>query len=198
MGNELPMNVAVEGFLDEAVVRRLLDDVGGVVGKVYVKRGNRPLRAKIAGYNNAAKRGPWLVLTDLDQGYRCAAELVADWLPGRARDMNLRVAVRAIEAWLLADRRQLASFLGVPVSRLPQDPETTLDPKGLVVDLARSSRRRDVRDALVPDPRSGRRAGPGYTSLLFEFVREEWDLDEAAHRSPSLDRCRRRLRGQTP
>jgi hypothetical protein len=169
-------------------------DAGGVVGDVYVKRGNRPLKAKIAGYNNAAQRKRWFVLTDLDRDYQCAPELVAEWLPFKAPGMTLRVAVRAIEAWFLADRAQIASFLGVPVARLPKNPEKTHDPKGLLIEIARGSRRKDIREDLVPTPRAGRRIGPGYVSRLFDFVQCSWDLDTASALSPSLERCRERLR----
>jgi hypothetical protein len=189
-----PLTAAVEGMLDEAVVRKLVEDAGGVVGDVHVKRGKRPLREKILGYNNAAQRARWFVLADLDRDYECAAELVADWLPSPADGMHLRVAVRAIESWFLADRNRMASFLGVPVSRVPKEPDRQSDPKGLLVDIARSSKRRGIREDLVPTPRGGRRTGPGYVSRLFDFVQDSWDLDTASESSPSLDRCRSRLR----
>ncbi len=188
------LTVAVEGMLDEAVVRRLVNDAGGLIRDVHVKRGNRPLRDKVPGYNNAAQRSTWFVLTDLDRDYDCAAELVADWLPAPASGMNLRVAIRAIEAWFLADRTRMASFLGVPISRIPKDPESSMDPKGLLVDIARTSRRKDIREDLVPAPRAGRRTGPAYVSRLFDFVQTEWDLERASQLSPSLGRCRLKLR----
>lgn len=193
----LRLTIAVEGLLDEAVARRLVEEAGGLVGDAYVKRGNRPLQAKIAGYNNAAIRATWFVLTDLDHDFDCAAALVDAWLPSRASGMTLRVAVRSIEAWFLADRAGLSSFLGVPVARIPRDPDRRDDPKGLLVDLARSSRRRDIRDDLVPRPRAGRRIGPGYVGRLFEFVQTSWDPDGASALSPSLNRCRQRLRELT-
>ena len=187
------LTVAVEGMLDEAVVRRLVEEAGGLIGDSYVKRGNRPLQAKISGYNNAARRTTWLVLTDLDQDFDCAAALVGAWLPSRAPGMNLRVAVRSIESWFLADRIGIATFLGVPIARVPKDPDGRADPKGLLVDLARGSRSRDIRDDLVPTQRAGRRIGPGYVGRLFEFVQTTWDPVRAATSSPSLDRCRQRL-----
>ncbi len=191
------LTIAVEGMLDEAVARRLVAEAGGRVGDAFVKRGNRPLRAKVPGYNNAAKRATWFVMTDLDQDFHCAAALVAAWLPSRSPGMTLRVAVRAIEAWFLADRSGLASFLGVPVARLPRDPDGHADPKGLLVDLARGSRRRDIREDLVPTARAGRRIGPGYVGRMFDFVQTSWDPEKASALSPSLNRCRQRLRELT-
>lgn len=191
------LTVAVEGMLDEAVLRRLVEGTHATIGDAYVKRGNRPLQAKIAGYNNAAHRSTWVVLTDLDHEYDCAPALVTAWLPAPARGMNLRVAVRSIEAWFLADRPGIAGSLGISLARVPADPDEVHDPKGLVVDLARGSRRREIRDALVPAPRSGRRTGPGYTGHLFEFVQGLWDPQRAAAFSPSLHGCQRRLQELT-
>ena len=67
---------AVEGLTDEAVVERLIDHAGGKVGTVYGKKGKSHLCQKIAGYNNAALRAPWLVLVDLDADADCAPALV--------------------------------------------------------------------------------------------------------------------------
>jgi hypothetical protein len=65
-----------------------------------------------------------------------------------------------------------------------------------VVDLARRSRRRAIRDDFVPREGSGRRIGPLYTSRMIEFVEDMtagWRPDEAARLSPSLARCLRRF-----
>ena len=45
---------AVEGPLDEAVLRVLLNHVGVKSGSIYGKAGKPYLRQKIAGYNHAA------------------------------------------------------------------------------------------------------------------------------------------------
>lgn len=187
------VTAAVEGLLDEAVVRKLVDDAGGSLAAVYVKHGNQPLRSKVAGYNLAANHAPWLVLTDLDRSHDCPASLVSEWLPNRSAGMELRVAVQSVEAWLLADRVRFAAFLGVPAARVPGDAERVLNPKAAVIDLARQSRRTAVRTDLVPTPGGGRTVGPGYTGRLFEFVTAHWAPADAAQHADSLRRCRRRL-----
>jgi hypothetical protein len=111
--------------------------------------------------------------------------------------MCFRVVVREIETWLFADRQRLAAFLGVPVAHVPHAPEDVADPKAAMVNLARQSRRRDVRDDMVPRPGSGRAVGPAYASRLVEFVayREaSWRPEVAAEHSDSLARCIERLR----
>ena len=106
-------------------------------------------------------------------------------------------AVRAVEAWLLADRESLATFLSVAASHIPREPEGVTDPKRAMVDLAMHSRRREIREDMVPRPRSGRTVGPAYTSRLIEFVMDTaagWRPDVAARSSDSLSRCLRCLR----
>jgi len=65
-----------------------------------------------------------------------------------------------------------------------------------MVEIARHSRRRDVRENMVPRGGSGRKIGPAYTSLLIEFSRDSkngWRPTVAVKSSDSLKRCMRRL-----
>jgi hypothetical protein len=105
--------------------------------------------------------------------------------------MCFRVAVREIEAWLLADRERLAAFLGVKSARLPANPEEEPDPKRIIVELAQQSRRREIREDMAPRPGSGRQIGPAYSSRLIEFVSGSggWRPEVAARSSDSLRRC---------
>ena len=193
----LSVSAAVEGLVDEAVVRRLLEDVGAVAGPVYGKGGKQALHQKIAGYNHAAQFSPWVVLVDLDDDAECAPPFREAWLPQPAPKMLLRVAVRAVEAWLLADREHLSAFLGIPASRIPLNPDEVASPKRAMVELAARSRRREIREDMVPRPGSGRTVGPAYSSRLIEFASDAahgWRPAIAAGRSDSLRRCLHRLR----
>ena len=107
--------------------------------------------------------------------------------------MCFRVAVRQIEAWLLADSERLARFLSIAIARVPVDPEALDNPKETLVNLARHSRRRDIREDMVPRPRSGRSVGAAYTSRLIEFAETQWRPEIAAERADSLRRCRIRI-----
>ena len=184
---------AVEGLVDEAVVLRVLVAVGGQPGFVYGKKGKQHLIARLNGYNEAAKRFPWLVLLDLDRDADCAPPMQAQWLPAPASQMCFRIAVRSIEAWLLADRSRIAQFLGIRQSLVTRLPDSLDDPKKEVVDLARRSPRSDIRHDLVPRRGSGRSVGPAYSSRLVTYIRETWRPDEARDNSASLDRCLVRL-----
>ena len=195
------ISAAVEGTLDEAVVGRLIRNVGGLPGTVYGKNGKPYLRNRISGYNNAARHAPWVVLVDLDAEDVCAPPVHAAWLPDPAPQMCLRFAVQAVEAWLMADTERVAAFIGVARSRVPQDPERLERPKQAMVNLARHSRRRDIRHDMVPRQGSGRTEGPAYTSRLTEYATDRWRPDVAAARADSLRRavdCLRRLSAGGP
>lgn len=194
MSAQLPISIssAVEGLVDEEVLRRLVEYVGAFPGPVHGKHGKQYLRQRLDGYNQAARFSPWVVLVDLNNDAHCAPPLRQAWLPRPAARMCFRVAVRAVEAWLLADRERIAGFLRVPVARIPVDPESVNDPKRFTVDLARHSVNRDIREDMVPRPGSGRAVGPAYTSRIIEFVSDRqvgWRPAVAARSANSLRRC---------
>lgn len=188
------ITAAVEGITDEAVVRRLFSHVRAVPGNVYVKQGKPSLRKRLAGYNHAARHAPWFILVDLDRDADCAPPLRQEWLPQPAPMGCFRVAVRAIEAWLMADAEALARFLHVPKSRIPADPEALEDPKVEMVNLARQSRQKAITTDRVARQRSGRAVGPAYASRLIEYAHGPWRPDIAAQRADSLARAIRALR----
>jgi hypothetical protein len=180
---------AVEGILDEAVLRRLVESVGAEMGYVNPVGGKQQLDRRLSGYNEAVKYSPWCVLRDFDTDAACPAELIVRLLPEPAPTMCFRIVVRAVEAWLMADRQQMATFLSVSRSRIPVSPEDARDPKETLVNVARRSNKTAVRDSMVPRPGSGRSVGTGYTSLMIEYIRSRWRPEVAAESSESLRRC---------
>jgi hypothetical protein len=184
---------AVEGDVDEAVVRRVAREVGADTTAVYGRNGKADLRRRIAGYNEAARFGPWVVLVDLNHEAECAPQLVRSWLPQPNHGMCFRVVVRAVEAWLMADSAALARFLGIPTSRIPRQPELEENAKRTMVGLCEISPRREIREDMVPRPGSGHNVGPAYTSCLIQFTQSFWRPAEAANNSDSLVRCLKRL-----
>lgn len=185
---------AVEGDLDEAIARRLITHVGATPGAVYGKKGKGYLREKIAAFNEAARMAPWLVLVDLNGEHPCAPTLRATWLPHPQRFMCFRIAVKEVESWLLADRDRLAAFLGVSPTRVPTSPDDCDDPKQLMIELARGSKRRDIREDMVPPLGTGRAIGRAYVARLTEFIEQRWRPEDAAAASDSLRRCIQGLR----
>jgi hypothetical protein len=183
------VSVAVEGSVDEAVVRRLCGDCRLSIADVYVTNGKARLDERLKAYNHAARHAPWLVLRDLDHDAQCPAELRSRLLSAEASGMRLRVSVRAVEAWLLADRAGIARYLGVATAKVPGDPERLDRPKQTLVNLARKSSKRTIREDLVPPKGYSTMVGPRYTTRLQEFANEFWDLQVAMAVSDSLRRC---------
>lgn len=188
------IGLLVEGILDEAVGRRIIQEAGGRVSAVYGKRGAGYIENKIAGFNNMAQGMPLLALVDLmDTQIECPVTVVERWIPSRQKQMIFRVVVREIESWLIADSVNLASFLRVARKRIPNNPEGLDDPKRKLINIARGSRSTEIQRLLVPPQDSTATEGIGYTSKLQQFVYNQWDPEAASQRAPSLHRCRRAI-----
>ena len=144
-------------------------------------------------YNQAAQMMPYVALADLEQA-ECPPELLHIWLPhGRHANLQARIAVHMVEAWLLADQEACAEFLGVAVQHIPQFPDQQLDPKQVIVNLARRSRYRIIIEDLVPPLGTSGRVGRNYCAQLERFVTEKWHPERAQVHSPSLQHAIRTL-----
>ena len=196
----IPVNLGAEDELSEAVLRRLLDFArrGYEIGIAYRRGGFGYLRRTIGGWNRAARSIPFIVLADLD-AHPCPRVLIDDWLTEpQHQNLLFRVAVREVEAWLLADSRKLSQYLLVRENLIPTDPEGLSDPKGTLIDLARKSKSSVIRDRIVPKRGSSARQGPDYNGCLVQFVLTQWDIRSAADKSPSLARTAERLASFRP
>lgn len=183
----------MEGTTDDAVARRICAHLGLPCGTTYGSKGKEHLLTKLPAYNVAARLRPWFALVDLDTWQECVPAFVSGKLAESSPGMRFRVAVRAIEAWLLADAVRLAEFLAIPLARLPDDPDAVSNPKQVMVNLARRSRSRTIRLEMTPKEGTGAMVGPLYSARLREFATNVWSPDQAAQRSQSLDRCLRAL-----
>ena len=185
----MPVNVLVEGVTDEPVAVKLLKHVGLDVGKVYGRGGKVHLLKSSISYNKAAHFEPWFVLVDLDEDAQCPSQAVSLWMPKPSQGMCFRVVVRSIEAWLLADRENIARYLSVSLSKIPFQVEADSDPKRTLINIARSSRKGSIHEDIVPQQSSGARVGPLYVARLTDFVENYWEPDKGARQSESLRRC---------
>lgn len=192
MATPVFLTAAVEGPTDEALLKRLCAFTGASLGQVYGGYGKTYVLTRINGYNNSARFRHWIVILDLDNDAPCAPAVLSTWLPVPSRLMRLRVAVRELEAWLLADAERMSRYLSVPRAYIPAAPDNLPDPKRTVVDLAERSRRRAIREDMVPIPGSGQAVGPAYTSRMIEFIQDHnsgWRPHIASQNSESLRRC---------
>lgn len=193
--------IATEDRLSETVAERLIIEAGHSVAAKIPKD-----RRKHAGFGYLKTRLPdfiascrggvnFLLLTDLDTR-PCPPDLLDDWLGATKKpdSLLLRIAVREVEAWVLADRPQFADWLGIAEVTVPADPEGCPDPKADLLKLAAKSKYRDLREGLLPKKDAASKVGLEYNDLLCDFVLERWRLEEASRLAPSLERTIRRLR----
>jgi len=107
--------------------------------------------------------------------------------------MVFRLAVREVEAWLLADAHALSRFLRIPEGRVPADPDAEKDPTLTLVNLARQSTSPRIRQAIVPARGDRVQVGKLYEATIIEFAENHWSLERASQRSRSLARARTAL-----
>ena len=173
------VNYATEGGVDAAVAERLILYCGASVGLGRVAGGKSKLDPNISRYVESANSLPWLIIRDLDHDATCAPELRTRLSQRYLPLLCLRIAVREIESWLLADRHSISTFLRVRVGAITTSPEDLPDPKGNVVNLARRSSSRAIRAAMVPEEGVGASEGPEYAAFMTEFARKHWDVPSA-------------------
>lgn len=180
------INCTVEGELDEAVLRKIFSECSLNVGEFHNKSLPKFFN-RLKNYNQAALHVPWFALCDLDRE-ECAPARVREYLPDPVPGMCFRIAVRSIEAWLLADREAMSSFLNVSPARILRSPEEYNNPKDALIVLARGSRNKDIRLALASDEKSSRKQTSEYTRTLSEFAKNEWSPRRARKHASSLER----------
>ena len=187
--------LAVEDRLSDAVATKVLEKFDIEIVKRIGYQGKSDLERKARELNRAANGITVFMLTDLDSSRECPPGLIRSWIKGTPNPrFFFRVAVMEVESWVMADRIGFATFLSIPSHQIPSPTDDILDPKEFLVSLARRSRKKAVREALVPMQGANFSVGSEYNTLLSEFVREHWNLERAATVSPSLKRTLDRLR----
>ena len=186
------INIVYEDALSSAVIERLLAFSKNpiIIQRRLGGRGCGYIRSRIETFQKAARHQPFFVLLDSDKE-GCALRLLNSLAPPQIRNPNclFRIAVREVEAWLLSDAKGTSRFLGVNEQGVHKSPESLDDAKGHLIDLARKSKIRKLKEGLVPDSRTSAVVGPEYNQILSSFVKENWNVRAAANRSESLRRA---------
>ena len=189
--------LAVEDDLSEAILRRILRERPHRynVQPVLKQGGFGYLKKNCKAFNKlASKNTPVLMLTDLDKQV-CASELIRQWLPEpRNENFIFRVAVREVEAWLLADVASLGNYMAVRSRKPFPSPENLDDPKNELLKFALKSAKRIIRESITLYNQNGRLyQGPDYNPSLAEYVNSTWPLAKAAQKCPSLKKLLKAL-----
>jgi hypothetical protein len=186
--------LATEDLLSEAVGERLLaESPKRLEASQKIRQGGWGyLRSRADQWREIARHRPVVLITDLDR-HRCPKQLLEDWFGDRplSRNLVVRIAVREVESWLLADHEGLAKLFGRDARMHPRPDELT-DPKQHLLTLAAKARR-DVRADLVAERGAIARQGIGYNSRLATFVGTIWSPLRAGSRSASLRRAQIRI-----
>ena len=127
----MPVALATEDILSEAIGLRLLAELPVPVtpNLLLRKDGFGYLRSGMNNWRQLAQHQTVLVLTDLDQiAYPVA--LRADWLGNKPAPAGLllRIAVREVEAWVLADHEAMRKLMEKK-GALPPEPDSLPDPQ---------------------------------------------------------------------
>lgn len=189
-----PIALATEDQLSEAIALRLISEVTTPYQITHKLRkgGFGYLRSKMDSWRQMAEHQVMMVLTDLDRA-DCLVEFRDQWLNTRQppASLMLRVAVREVESWVLADHAAMRILIGAK-GVLPVAPDLLVDPKQVLLRLAKSAPK-DVRQDLLKTIDGNLSPGLGYNACLTEWVNSTWSPQRAADRSPSLARTRLRL-----
>jgi hypothetical protein len=181
--------VWLEGVLEESAARRLLSSVALDASQAVFKvaGSNSAFWQRVPDRNSTAKAGLKVVaLADLEQE-PCPCAMIQTHLPhGAVPGFVLRLAVRMLESWLLADSEKMAAFLGVPLSKMPSNPDGLDHPKRELVNLARRHSSKRLKDDLVPEEGHTGIVGKGYRPRMEEYIQKHWRPQVAARNSESL------------
>ena len=183
----------VEDELSGNICSRILLDYAPdvTIDRMIIARGFGNIKSKVHVYERASRFVRHLVLTDLDN-HHCAPKLRESWAIQANTSMIFRVAVREVEAWVMADRDGFSDFFGVPCGKIPNQIELDPDPKARLISLVRKSKASSSR-GIAPEPGAKAKVGPMYNHRLGEFVTGSWSPQNAMARAPSLERMVLRL-----
>ena len=186
--------LAIEDELSEAISTQILKQFDIKIQYTIRGKGNVSLRQKAPELNRSANAVDIFLLTDLDSPQNCPPRLIQSWVKGALNPrFFFRIAVMEVESWVMADRIGFATFLSIPMHRIPSPTDDIPDPKQFLISLARKSKKKRLREELVPTSGSDIPIGSGYNIRLSEFVQDHWNLERAATVSPSLKRTLDRL-----
>ncbi len=158
-----------------------------------------PIFALLNKYNEISKNvnSPVIVFIDLDNT-PCAPRLLADHPIHNMQPPNkfqIRVAVREVESWLLADKQGMETYFGIPQNSIPHYPEQLDDPKQELLNLIKGKARAEFKREMLPKGKA--KIGSKYNKHLTDFINTVWDSTRACANANSLARAIERIKQLT-
>lgn len=189
--------LATEDELSEAICEKLLNSSGHSfqVTQRLRKNGFGYLKSKFQNFNQLAQNvRPVLLLTDLDRA-NCLLEFRQAWIGklNLSERLLFRIAVKEVEAWLMADQQSFADWLDISPTLIEKDTEVLNDPKQTLLNLVRKSKKRHIKETILPYTKSSALVGLGYNTELIHFTQKYWRPHIAEENSESLYRARQRI-----
>lgn len=189
------INLATEDELSETVALRLVTELlpHFDVGLRLRKGGNGYLRSSLGKFRQMSRREFVLLVTDLDRA-NCAPTFLASWTSGTAlpEKFLLRICVREIESWIMADRLGFGRLVGVSRANIPRNPDELDDPKRSLLQIARRGHK-SIRQELLASRGAVASQGLGYNRTLCAFAETDWSVERARANSASLQRAVQRI-----
>ena len=142
------------------------------------------------------------VITVFDTDNQCILEMLKTHAPdGWHSDLcAINLAVDEAESWLLADRKNIADFLSVDISAIPEKRKNDVELSNaipyktsmyIVKEIAPKSSDTSIKTGLYPANRFSK--PPTYNTTLLPFVMYRWNIDEALINSKSLLRASQKV-----
>ena len=109
---------------------------------------------------------------------------------------QIRIAVRTVESWLLADKEGMEQYFGIPQDAIIDNPEELPNPKQVLLNLIKRNATKEVRHGMLPI--DGARVGLEYNNYLTDFINTAWDSTRACANADSLVRAIKGIQKITP
>lgn len=200
----MKIDIVGEDQVTQAIIERLINDYRtdlSINNRLPVRGGQIQMLAPKLNLLNS----PIFLLTDLDN-YQCPPTLLKDWLNNQAISPKLlfRIAKDEAETWLMADREGFSNWLGTDINLIPEP--ITIDRKTnareiifpykpslfMMMNIAVNSSKKELKEYLTPI--KGAKKGPAYNSAILPFIKNLWNIENAALNSESLARAIDRLK----
>lgn len=186
-----------EDTLIERAARKIIavENPHLAVASTMGRKGFNYFKSRIGPIRKSATSLKFLVFLDGDElGTKCPSDAINEWFQVRCpQNIHIRFAFHEVESWLLADRNNLASYLGISPNSIPLVTDETRDTKELLVRLAAKSRYRAIVEDIVPPKGFTTTVGPAYNARVSEFIQGAWDVRAAATANESLARACKRI-----